>query len=360
MPFELIDNHVYLDVTLDGKGPYRFIFDTGGQNVIDPAVAREIGAASAGSAQGGGVGASTETFAFAPIASLRVGNAELRNQLFAVLPIRAGFGMASGVPVDGLIGAEVLARFVTVFDYEHSRVTFKLPGAAAAGAGVPFVFDGTQPEVPCAIDGIAAQCTIDSGSRSSLDLFAPFIARNPAVVSADATAAGLNGFGVGGGDMGRLGRLPSLKIGGFELKNLVAGFSGASSGAFAVPGVAANIGGAVLKRFTVTYDYPRQTMSLEPNGSFAVPDEYERSGMFLIARDGVVVADVRPGTPAAEAGVVKGDAIVGIDGTPVAQLTLRGVREAFRRASGTTLQVQVQSKGAPAPRSIVLTLRDYV
>ncbi|MHA4915652.1 hypothetical protein, partial [Enterococcus faecium] len=40
VPMELIDNHVYVSVTLNGKGPYRFILDTGGQNVVDPAVAR--------------------------------------------------------------------------------------------------------------------------------------------------------------------------------------------------------------------------------------------------------------------------------------------------------------------------------
>ena len=42
VPFELINNHVNLEVMLDGKGPYRFAFDTGGVNVIDPAVASEI------------------------------------------------------------------------------------------------------------------------------------------------------------------------------------------------------------------------------------------------------------------------------------------------------------------------------
>jgi hypothetical protein len=243
IPFTLADNHVYLDVMLNGKGPYHFIFDTGGQNVVDPAIVREIGAAAAGSAQGGGVGAKTEELAFAHVASLRVGNAELHDQLFAVLPVRAGFGMASSVPVDGLIGAEVLARFVTVFDYAQNRVILELPGATPAGSSIPFVFAGTQPQIPCAIDLIATQCTIDSGSRASLDLLAPFIAQNGSVVPAKATALGVNGFGVGGGDVGRLGRLPSLQIGQFDLKNLIAGFSSATAGAFANPGIAANIGG---------------------------------------------------------------------------------------------------------------------
>ena len=30
VPFNLVDNHVYVNVLLDGKGPYRFVFDSGG------------------------------------------------------------------------------------------------------------------------------------------------------------------------------------------------------------------------------------------------------------------------------------------------------------------------------------------
>jgi hypothetical protein len=360
IPFDLIDNHVYLNVFLNGKGPFRFIFDTGGSNVVDVAVAKEIGAVAAGSVQGSGVGATTEQFSFAPIASLRVGNAELRNQLFSVLPVRAGFSVSGSAPVDGLIGAEVLARFVTVFDYAHARVILKRAGSAVAGDAIPFVFAGTQPQIPCELDRIATQCTIDSGSRSSLDVFAPFSAANAAVVPAKVTAPGVNGFGVGGADIGRLGRLATLRIGAFTLDDLIAGFSTATAGAFAVPGIGANIGGGVLKRFTVTYDYPHQVMTLVPNADLDISDVNERSGMFVVHSGAFVVAGVRPGTPAADAGIVKGDTIVSIDGVPADRLTLGTMREAFRRPAATTIEVGVQSKGATSSRTITLTLRDYV
>jgi len=359
VPFELIDNHVYLDVMLNGKGPYRFIFDTGGSNVVDPAVAKEIGATSSGSMQGGGVGATTEEFSFAKVGSLGVGKAELRDQVFSVLPVRKGFGIAGGVAPDGLIGSEVLARYVTVFDYANNRVTFKLPGAGSQGTAVPFVFAGTQPEIPCGVDGITAQCTIDTGSRSSLDLFAPFIASNPQVVPANATEPGINGFGVGGADVGRLGRV-SLQMGGFDLKGLIAGLSIAKAGAFAVPGIAANIGGATLKRFTVTFDYAHQTMSLVPNAALDAADEFDRSGIFAINRGAIVVAAVRPGTPAAAAGIQKGDAILSIDDLHGARLTLTAAREAFRKPSGTVLHLSVVSNGGTAPHPVTLTLSDYV
>ena len=35
-PFQLINNHIYADVKINGKGPYTFIFDTGGVNLVTP------------------------------------------------------------------------------------------------------------------------------------------------------------------------------------------------------------------------------------------------------------------------------------------------------------------------------------
>ena len=67
IPITLVENHVNLDVMLNGKGPYHFIFDTGGSNVVDPAVAKEIGAVGSGSAQGNGVGSQTESLSFARV-----------------------------------------------------------------------------------------------------------------------------------------------------------------------------------------------------------------------------------------------------------------------------------------------------
>jgi hypothetical protein len=34
MPFELVDNRIFVSVTLEGKGPFRFILDTGGYGGI--------------------------------------------------------------------------------------------------------------------------------------------------------------------------------------------------------------------------------------------------------------------------------------------------------------------------------------
>lgn len=360
VPIELIDNHVYLDVTLDGKGPYRFVFDTGGSNIIDPAVAKEIQASASGSAQDSGTGAGTESSSYTTVDSLGIGGATLRHQVFAVESIRKGFGVASGQRVDGLIGFEVLARYVTRFDYADRTLTLTMPRTPrpAGGDVVHFVFFGTNPVVGCEVDGIPAKCTVDTGDSGSANLYVPFTVDHPQVVPATHSAIGVNGYGVGGGHRGFMGRLRSLQLGKFTLHDLVARYSTQKQGFFANPFLAANLGGGVWGRFTVTFDYGAGTISLQPNARFGEHDSYDRSGMLLIDKSGqIIVYDVRQGTPAAQAGLAKGDRILSIDGS--APRSLEQVRHAVRDAPGTVLHLQVEDKSG-RPRAATLTLRDWV
>jgi hypothetical protein len=364
VPFTLVDNHIYVDVRLNGKGPYHFELDTGGANFVDPAVLREIGGSVGGTMQGSGVGEATETSSFGTVASLRIGDAELHDQIFIVGPVRAGFGVASSAPVDGLIGFEVLARFLTTVDYERGRVTLRLPQSdpsptpPPSGTTISFVFNGTQPQIACTMDGIPGDCTVDTGSRSSLDILTAFVAAHPSL-AASATAPGVGGFGVGGPAYARLTRLATLGLGTLTLTDVVADLDTATKGFFADPYIASNIGGGVWKRFTVTFDYPNLRMTLVPNASFATRDDMERAGVFVVnGKDGVTVVGVREGTPAAQAGIVTGDTIVSLDGKT--SPSLADVRAAFLQPSGTHVTLSVRGKSTSQPRSVALTLRDYI
>ena len=364
VPIDLVDNHVYLSLMLNGKGPYRFIYDTGGANIVDPAVAQEIGATGHGSIQGGGVGSTTESVSFAKVDTMQIGDATLRDQLFGVAPTRMGFGISGGRPVDGLIGFEVLSRFITTFDYAGKSVTLAMPGnapAAPTGSNTsPFVLDGRQPQFACSIDGIASQCTLDTGARDSISLFSPFLAEHPQVVPATLSGIGVNGYGFGGPALGKLGRLQSVAFGGFTLRNVIGDFTSQTKGAFAEPFVAANVGGNLFRRFTLTLDYGKQTMTLTQNAAFDQPDSYERAGLFLLNNKGkYLVFDVRPGTPAAEAAIVKGDTIVSVNGKPAADMTLQQVRDLFYGAPGTAIRITLAGKDG-TQRDVVVTLRDYV
>ncbi|HEY4439014.1 MAG TPA: aspartyl protease family protein [Candidatus Elarobacter sp.] len=361
IPFELVDNHVAIPVTINGKGPYRFLFDTGGANLIDTALAKELGLGGVGNAQGSGVGAATEGFAIGVADRVQIGGATLRKQVFSVAPVRAGFGMSSGKPVDGLVGFEVLSRFVTTFDYGKNEIVLRSPGSAlpTTGTTIPFVFDGEHVQIPCAIDSFTGACTVDTGSRVSLSVYSPFLAAHPAIVPPNAAAPGANGFGIGGAALGRLGRT-TLQIAGYTIPDLVTDLSTQTKGAFADPYGAGNIGAGALKRFALTFDYAKHVVNFTPDAHFAARDEYDRSGAFLITQNGaIVVADVRPGTPAAAAGLAKGDRITAAGGRDAASLGLGGLRSLFLGTPGTAIPLTVTNRDG-AVRSLTITLRDYV
>jgi Aspartyl protease/PDZ domain len=361
IPIRISENHVYLDVMLNGKGPYHFIFDTGGANIVDTDVAKEIGAIGGGSAQINGVGNATESSSFATVKTLQVGDATLSDQVFTVLPVRKGFGMTAGLPADGLIGYEVISRLITTFDYANQRVILQMPGTYVAPAGastLPIQQYGTQPQFACAIDSVPATCAVDTGSRASVSIFTPFLKANPSVVPAKLSASGVNGFGVGGPSLGQLGRMQTLSFGGLTLHDLVGDYTTQTQGAFAVPFMGANVGGGVWKRFALTLDYRKLTMTLVPNADFATRDHWDRSGVFLLNNGGAItIIDVRPGTPAAQAGLVKGEVITTLNGSSA--LNLRDVRNVFLGEHGTVVHLVVTSKDGTT-HNVDLTLADYV
>ncbi len=169
---------------LNGKGPYRFIFDTGGANIIDPAVAKEIGASGSGSAQGSGVGSQTESFNFARVSTLQIGDAVLTDQLFAVAPTRHRlrcFGGSSGRRIDRLGSSRALRHDLRLRRQPcRARACRGAPSRRQSGTSCRSFFYGTQPQIACTIDGIPAECTIDTGARDTITFMSPFIAATPA------------------------------------------------------------------------------------------------------------------------------------------------------------------------------------
>lgn len=363
VPLQVVNNHLYLHAKVNGHGPYTFILDSGGDYIITPDVASALSAKSSGGIQITGVGNASEGAGFTHVDSISVGNATVRNQYMLVLPIGPGFGVAEGMHIDGMIGYQWLARFLTTIDYAGSKITFAMPAARPATARgartMPFYFDGTIPRIPIAIDGVTTSGEVDTGSRAALTLSAPFAAAHPTIAAQAKTAPGVDGFGVGGPSYARLGRVRTLQIGPFALSGTITAFGVQQKGAFADPFNPANLGGAIWRRFTVTFDYPHQMLMLEKNAAFGTPFSYDRSGMFLIDDKGAyTVISAMPGTPAAAAGLNKGDVIVEVDGAPASDRTLAELRALLSAPAGTVVRLHV--RGAKRERDVTLTLADYV
>lgn len=364
VPIQVVNNHIYVRGMLDGHGPYTFVLDSGGDYIVTPQVAAAVRAQSAGSLQLMGVGAATEGASYAHVSSIAFGNAIVRDQYMLVLPIATGFGMAEGMRIDGMIGYQFLARFLTTIDYADSTLTLALPSAApasiAGAAPVPFTIDGTIPRIDVGVDGASTSAQVDTGSRGGLTLTSPFLAAHPAIAALAKTAPGVEGFGVGGPSYARLGRMPALQVGPYVIQNSIAAFGVQSTGAFADPYNPANIGSAIWRRFNLTFDYAHHQLLLAKNSDFNAPGQYDRSGLFVIDDTGVyTIISVLPATPAAAAGLAKGDVILSINGAAASSQSLPALRALLSSAPGTVVHLQVRGvRGAVF--EVAVTLADYV
>ena len=71
--------------------------------------------------QAGGAGAGTVQTGFAWVPKIQHGGATLTHQSFAILPLGQVMQAIEGVHIDGMVGNETVARYLTTIDYAHRR-----------------------------------------------------------------------------------------------------------------------------------------------------------------------------------------------------------------------------------------------
>lgn len=361
-PFQLHNNHIYADAWVNGHGPLNFIFDTGGQNILVPSTAKALGIKSEGAMPGTGVGNKAQDFGLAKIDSLKVGDATFKDQIVGVLDFIPN--NVEGVDIKGMVGFGVFKRFVTRIDYGAKTITLIDPkhfDPADAGTPVKFVFNGSNPEVEGSFEGIPAKFDIDTGARDELTLTGPFAQQHDLRAKHPKGVEAVEGWGVGGASRGYVTRGGGLAIGTIKIPEVVTSFSTQKKGAFSSASFQGNIGGGVLKRFVVTFDYSNHTMYLKPlPGPIADAGTFDRSGMWINAvQDGVEVMDVTAKGPAETAGLRVGDVITHVNGKSAISIPLYDLRKQWRdEAPGTVVKLGI--KRGNDTRVITITLRDQI
>jgi PDZ domain/Aspartyl protease len=363
VPFRLLNNHVYIQATVNGKGPYTFIVDSGGHTLLSSRIVSEVGLKAIGQSVESGAGDAHSTTGFVHYDEIAMGAVRLRDQV----------GFASevydksieGIPVDGMVGFELIRRMVTTLDYEHRIITFTDPvqfhPSKALGVGVPFVFYDHLPDVRGSIGDLPATFNIDTGSRSEIDITSPFVAAHQLSTHFAKGTSAVTGWGVGGPTRDYVVRLPSLQLGTVKVEDIAAGLSTAKGGSISNPNYDGNIGGGLLKRFVVTFDYANRVMYLRRISP--TPQDigtFDRSGLWINAKDGgFAVTDVAQGSAGEQAGIAVGDIITAVGGKPVRAEDLGDTRRLLReKPPGTEVQLSVL-RGTET-RAVTLVLKDQI
>jgi len=285
-----------------------------------------------------GNGEGVEHFPITKDVTVAVGGASLREKT-AVIYDYSDFEKHEGRNVDGTLGVDFFHRYVVEIDYAAKQLSIYDPASftyAGNGIAIPLriLNGGTLAEFDAKIVAVASQSAIDarlavdSGTYSALRLFRPFVEKHGLIGDGRNQVASV-GFGAGGEFRQVTGRVESVEIGGVKLSNPVADFSTDTKGVTATSNYDGTIGGDILRRFTVTLDYSRGQMMLEPNGDLSKPFDWNTSGLTLVTDDGfkkVLVVHVVKRSPADVAGLHEGDSIGAVDGKSTSIYTFDQIR----------------------------------
>lgn len=361
-----------IPLTIDGKGPYNFVLDTGvGLMLIsDSTLVDSVNVKNLRSINISGFGDGQPLSAYVcPSLEVRIGNAVATNLTAAILK-QDVFELSSyvGMPVHGLIGYEFFNSFIVRIDFSQNILTVYRPSAAfipRKGYRVPIAIEERKPYVNAEIQSVEGdhnpvKLIIDTGAGHPISL--ENLNGLPFQVPKKNIPANL-GVGLTGPISGYIARIESLKLGRFSMKNVLSAFpdhEDVGAKVLAVPRNG-NLGITVLKRFVVVFDYSRSALYLKPAPLLKTPFEHDMSGMELAASGDkyqrLFITRIEPGSAADMLGLMKEDELISINFKPVAEMGMNEIDELFRSRSDRNFILDIIPFGSTQKERVVLTLR---
>lgn len=372
IPFTLVKNLMIIPLTINGKGPFNFVLDTGvGLCIItDPTLADTLQPTLVRNIKITGFGEGSDiTASIATGMNFEIGQIAAKNMAAAILKTDAfNLSAMTGIDIHGLIGYELFSSFIVKINYLNQQLTVYRHNTAylpRKGTRIPISIEERKPYINTEVqlhggETVMAKLILDTGAGHPISLEThdgiPF------TVPPLKIAANL-GVGLTGPINGYLSRVNAVKVGKYELKDVVAAFPNYQDVAAKISSIArnGNMGNSILKRFIVVFDYSRSSIYLRPTISLKAPFEHDMSGMELISGgedfDKVFVLRVEPNSPAEEVGLQQGDEIISINFKKVQDMTMEEIDALLRSKPDRSLLLEVLIKGEDKTDRVILTLR---
>lgn len=372
LPFELYNNLIIIPVKLNDKLPLKFILDTGIRTTI---LTEKIMSEALGLTFNRRIvlkGPGEQQFIAAHVASnVNISMPGIVGSGQALLVLEQDYLQLPnylGVDVHGIIGYELFSRFIVEVDYKNhvlilQRGEYYKPKRKYRR--VHMEIEDTKPYVEATIvlangDTIHSRLMIDTGASHAMLIEED---KEKGIEAPEKSIESDIGRGLGGTIKGKLGRIQSVKIDDFTFEDVIVSFP--HEGEY-IDTIFFNrtgtIGGELLSRFFVVFNYSDESLYLKKNASFKSGFEYDMSGIEVMAVGQKLrtfeVVKVRPDTPACHAGLLPGDTIVYLNGIKAENMKLNQIYRLFHSKPGKKIRMFIRQNGEE--RKIVFKLKKFI
>jgi hypothetical protein len=292
-----------VEATVNGRGPYRFIVETGAPfSAISPRVAAEAGLVPADTVDPA-----------VTVEAIAVGAARLRD-------FRVGIVDGPAPGVDGILGLNAYRDLLLTLDYAAGRMTLArgaLPPANGRDRLALYLAEELL-EFDVTVDGRPTRAVLDT-QGSGVFNGTPAVVRGVRFAAAPVSTGRVQGPGIGVQQVRSARLTGDVRVGDVVFRRPIVGIVPMP------PGYPEhwNMGGPALAEFTLTLDQRNRVLQLARPGRAPVapPPALRAPGFRAPVRGGRrVVAEVTAGGHAEARGVRVGDEVVLADGAPAASL----------------------------------------
>ena len=335
-----------VEVAIDGRPGYRFLFDTGAMGTVifrHPRTA-DLALSSRGEIAIGGLGDGARPAAqVVPGVALQIGPLTLRNMTVLVLPVDrlALFESPELVFIDGIIGNDLWTRFGVEVDAAAGRMRLHRLGTTDLGSSAssaPLAIRNDHLFVPVRVtldasrDPVAVDLLLDSGAAGAL-----YLVTDPVrgLVPPEG-AVTTEGLGIQGQSRAMAARAAAVEVADVQWLNVPTGFDPAGSGSRELG--AGMVGVALLSQTRWAVDVGQSRLWLMPADASERRFEDGSFGLATVAvADRLLTLIVQAQGPAASAGLQVGDELISLDGSSITAGQQAAVEAALRTRRTATL-----------------------